>query len=168
MRRTALLGGAVTLVLTLGACGSESDLTADRARALQADVLAVTSAAAAGSWEAVDEAIRAARADLDAGLDAGDLSTARYREIDAALDRVAAEADAADEAQDQAVAAAKAKATAAAKVKATATATPTPTRTASPTAPAAKAPAEPTKDKSKGNKGKGAGAKHPPKPKKDK
>ena len=166
MRPAALLGGAVTLVLALGACSSESDLTAERARALQADVLAVTTAAAAGNWEAVDDGITAARADLDAGLDAGDLSTARYREIDAALDRVAAEADAADAAQDRAAAVAKAKATAAAKAKATATATPT--QAASPTAPAAKTPAAPTKGKGEDDKVKGPGSKHPPKPKKGK
>ena len=41
---------------------------------------------------------------LDAGADAGEVSTARYREIDAALDRVATELAAAQAAADQAAA----------------------------------------------------------------
>lgn len=159
MRRAAWLGCALTLALTLSACSSPPDLEVDRARTLEADVLVVTRAAAAAKWDAVAAGIAAARSDLDAGLDAGDLSTARYREIDAALDRVAAEAEAA---QDRAAAAAKA--TSAAATAKEATATPT---IAAPT-PAAKISATPPgSTKGKGSD-KGKGQKHAPHPKKNK
>ncbi|ROS30573.1 hypothetical protein [Cellulomonas sp. PhB150] len=160
MRRAARLGVACTLALTLGACGSPTDLTAETARSLQADVLSVTTAAAGGKWDAVDSGVAATRADLDAALDAGEISTARYREVDAALDRVAAEAE---DVQDRAAAAEKAEA-AAATAKATATATPT---VAPPTSTTKEPAAPPSSTKGKGHDN-GKGPKHPPKPKKNK
>ncbi|MBO9554439.1 hypothetical protein [Cellulomonas sp.] len=95
---------AVVLAVTLvtAGCGSRPDLTDDRAATLQAAVLQVTSAAAAGRWDEADAALADTRARLDAGVDAGEVSTERYREIDRALDGVTA-----------AVAAAKAQAAAA-------------------------------------------------------
>ncbi|RHA42322.1 hypothetical protein D1825_07455 [Cellulomonas rhizosphaerae] len=153
-------------MLAVGACGSQTDLAEDRAHTLQVDVLAVSTAAAAKKWDAVESALTAARKQLDAGLDAGEISTSRYHEIDAALDRVAAEVAAAED-RAAAAAVAKAKSEAAAKVKATATASPSADSTSVPTAKAPSAPKAGNKGKGADN-GKGPGSKHPPHPKKDK
>lgn len=114
---------AVVLVAALvtAGCGSRPDLTHDRAVTLQAAVMQMTSAAAAGHWDEADAAIADTRARLDAGVDAGEVSTTRYREIDRALDGVTAavaaaraQAVAAQAAAEQAAAAQAAAAQAAA------------------------------------------------------
>ncbi|KQR16777.1 hypothetical protein [Cellulomonas sp. Leaf334] len=105
MRRAVRAG--VVLVVALGCvgCGSAPELAADRAQSLQESVLAVTQAASEARWADARVLLADTQADLDAGVDAGDVSTARYREIDAALDRVAAELATAQAAADQAAAA---------------------------------------------------------------
>ena len=85
-----LTPGVLALVIVLGGCGRSPELAADRAGSLQDEVLDVTTAAAAGDWDAADAGIASAHAQLDAALDADDVTTARYHEIDAALDRVTA------------------------------------------------------------------------------
>jgi hypothetical protein len=107
-RRVLRACATVGVVALLGACGSSVELEADRARALQADVLALTAAAAAGKWDVVEDDLRSTRALLDAALESADVSVARYRQIDDALDGVAAEV----EAERDRVAAAKAAAAA--------------------------------------------------------
>jgi hypothetical protein len=92
-RARAAWPAVVVLVVTAfltGGCGAEPDLDADRASQLQEAVLQVSTAAAASQWDAADAGLVEARARLDAGVDAGEVSTARYREIDRALDAVAA------------------------------------------------------------------------------
>ena len=110
--RRPLAAVVLAAVLMTAGCAARPDLSADRAATLQDAVLHVTSAAAAGRWDEADAAITDTRARLDAGVDAGDVSTARYREIDRALDRVSAavasaraEAAAAQAAAEQAAAA---------------------------------------------------------------
>ncbi|MDM7831122.1 hypothetical protein [Cellulomonas edaphi] len=179
MRRPTLVGGLVACVLVLGACGGQTDLEGDRAHALQQDVLAVSTAAAAEKWDAVGAGLAAARAELDAALDAGDVSPARYHRIDAALDRVAAEVATARaraavvakaKATARAEATAQARAKASANAKATGAATAPPPTTTKTSGPAVKAPtpAQPSTKGKGANNGKGHGAKHPPRPKKDK
>lgn len=87
---------AVALGLALGVagvagCGSDPDLSAARAHALQASVLRVTQAAAEGRWQDAARLLAGTRARLDTGVDRGEVSTVRYRAIDAALDGVEAE-----------------------------------------------------------------------------
>ena len=89
----------------LRGCGSAPELEGDRAQKLQESVLGVTQAASEARWADAQVLLADTQASLDAGADAGEVSTARYREIDAALDRVAAELAAAQAAADQAAAA---------------------------------------------------------------
>ena len=102
VRIPALVLGAV---LVCAGCGSAPELAADRAASLQQSVLDVTQAASEARWADAQVLLVDTQASLDAGADAGEVSTTRYREIDAALDRVAAELAAAKAAADQAAAA---------------------------------------------------------------
>ena len=87
-RARASMVAVLTGVLLVAGCGARPDLAPDRGANLRAAVLEVTAAAAAGRWDAAEAALSDTRARLDAGVDAGDVSTTRYREIDQALDRV--------------------------------------------------------------------------------
>ncbi|MEZ0448910.1 mucin-associated surface protein [Cellulomonas sp. ICMP 17802] len=137
MRRAA--GLALAAVLVLAGCGGSTDLAPDRAHTLQQTVLAVTQAAAESRWDDALAQLDEARTELDAGVDAGEVSTARYREVDAALDRVTAEITA----EKERVAAAQAAEQAAA------------TPTATTPAPAPEPPAKgKDKDKDKNKNGK--------------
>jgi hypothetical protein len=90
-------------------CGSAPDLADDRAQTLQQSVLAVTQAAAEARWADAQGLLAETRSTLDAGADAGEVSTTRYRQIDAALEKVATEL-AAQQAAAEAAAAAQAAA----------------------------------------------------------
>ena len=112
MRTRRVLVGAVALAFVVAGCAGHPDLAADRASTLQDDVLTVTTAAAAGDWDAADAGIAALHVELDAAKESGDVSSARYDRIDGALDRVSsdveterAKAAAAQAAADQAAAA---------------------------------------------------------------
>jgi len=109
---TALVLGAV---LVCAGCGSKPDLEDDRAQTLQESVLAVTQAAGEARWADAQNLLLTTRTALDDGLDAGEVSTTRYREIDTALDSVATELAAAQAAADQAAAEQAAAAQAAAE-----------------------------------------------------
>ena len=89
MRRPAVL--VLVAGLLLAGCGGSTDLAPDRAHTLQTTVLAVSQAASEARWDDALGLLDEARAELDAGADASEVSTARYREVDAALDRVEAE-----------------------------------------------------------------------------
>lgn len=108
---TAVVLGAV-LVCT--GC-SRPDLETDRAASLQESVLAVTQAAGEARWADAQTLLLTTRTSLDDGLDAGEVSATRYREIDTALDLVATELAAAQAAADQAAAEQAAAAQAAAE-----------------------------------------------------
>jgi hypothetical protein len=92
MRR--LLGCAAlvlaTALLATG-CGSRPELDTQRAHTLQQSVLGVTQAAADGRWADAQTLLETTRTQLDAGADAGEVSTTRYRRIDSALDAVQSE-----------------------------------------------------------------------------
>ncbi|GEK23597.1 hypothetical protein CXY01_41170 [Cellulomonas xylanilytica] len=90
--------------LACAGCGGTPELAADRAEVLQESVLVVTQAASEARWADAQVLLVDTRAALDAGVDAGEVSTARYREVDAALDRVAADLAAAQAAAEQAAA----------------------------------------------------------------
>ena len=149
MRRVLVL--VLGVALLVAGCGGRPDLAPDRAHTLQSTVLAVTQASAEARWDDALALLGEARTELDAGVDADQVSTARYREVDAALDevesqitaerdRVAAEQAAAQQAAaDQAAAEQAAADQAAAEQAATSNAP----------APAPK-PAPPGKDKGKG------------------
>ena len=104
--RAAAVGLAAVLVV--GGCGHAPDLAAERAHALQQSVLAVSQAAAQGDWAQASTALDRTRTQLEAGADAGEVSSARYRQVDAALDdveqQVAAAQAAAQAAAEQAAA----------------------------------------------------------------
>ncbi|MBB2921688.1 mucin-associated surface protein [Cellulomonas cellasea] len=93
------LGPAVALVLVLVGCAQPPELDADRAGALQSAVLTVSEEAAAGRYDAAQAALAQVREQLEAAADAGEVSTARYRQVDDALDRTGQEVAAALEAQ---------------------------------------------------------------------
>ena len=97
----------VAVALFCTACGNAPDLAAERAQALQESVLSVTQAASEARWADAQALLAETQTALDAGADAGEVSTARYREIDAALDRVAADLAAAQAAQAAAAQAAE-------------------------------------------------------------
>ena len=106
MRRAARLTSVVLgVALVCAGCGSSPELAADRARALQDSVLAVSQAASEARWAEAQSLLVQTRGVLDDGVDEGEVSTARYREIDAALDVVATELAASQAAADQAAAA---------------------------------------------------------------
>ncbi|NUU17035.1 mucin-associated surface protein [Cellulomonas humilata] len=92
--------------LVCGSCAGSTELETDRAQALQESVLTVTAAAAEGRWVDAQSLLTDTRAALDAGKDAGEVSTERYDEIVAALDRVAADLAAEQAAADAAAQAA--------------------------------------------------------------
>lgn len=105
MRRPAVWTAVVLgAVLVCAGCADRPDLEPDRAQTLQESVLAVTQAAGEARWADAQTLLADTRADLDDGADAGEVSTPRYREIDAALDLVATELAAAQAAADQAAA----------------------------------------------------------------
>ncbi|MBO1750322.1 hypothetical protein J4G33_00730 [Actinotalea sp. BY-33] len=87
--RRRLLGLLLPAALVLGGCAAPSDLSEDAAGALQAAVLDLHRAAAEERYDAAEVAATEVRAALDAAAEAGEVSVARYRQIDAAL--VAAE-----------------------------------------------------------------------------
>ncbi|WP_315098838.1 mucin-associated surface protein [uncultured Cellulomonas sp.] len=112
-RRVGWTALVVASALACAGCADAApDLDADRARTLQESVLAVTQAAAESRWSDAQGLVAQTREALDQGADAGEVSTARYRQIDAALDgvesdlaaAVAAAAVAAEAAAEQAAA----------------------------------------------------------------
>lgn len=141
-RTRASLVLALAVMLALTGCGGRPDLEASRAHALQMSVLTVTQDAADGRWADARSALEVARGQLQAGSDANEVSLARYRAINAALDEVGGELDA-----EEAAAAAAAAARVAAQ----------PEVSAAPSTPATtQAPSGPTQPAGKA-KGKGAG-----------
>jgi hypothetical protein len=90
--------------LLCGSCADSPELARDRAETLQQSVLAVTQAAAESRWADAQSLLAETRTALDTGADAGEVSTERYRQIDAALDQVAADLTAQQAAADQAAA----------------------------------------------------------------
>ncbi|MFC4614369.1 hypothetical protein ACFO3K_06565, partial [Cellulomonas algicola] len=117
---------ASVLVATvlLGATGcARPDIDADRARALQSDVLAVTQASAEGRFDAAGALLDRLRAEVEDGRSSGDLSAERYATLAAAIDDVATELEASASAQAAAEAAAQAAAAEAAAEAARAQAT---------------------------------------------
>ncbi|MET0789071.1 MAG: hypothetical protein ABWY33_07510 [Cellulomonas sp.] len=140
-RRIALVLGAGLL---LAGCGGSTDLAPDRAHTLQQTVLAVSQAASEARWADALVLLDEARDELDAGVDAHEVSTARYREVDSALERVEAEITA----EQARLAAAQVAAEQAAAEASAAATEPAP----------APAPADPGKGKDKGP-GKGKGGK---------
>lgn len=86
---------AVAATLVLAGCGATPELASGRAAELQADVLTVTEAVAAGQYDVAAEALAEVRAGVQEAVDAGEVSTTRYHQIDEALDRTAAELEAA-------------------------------------------------------------------------
>ncbi|GIG21076.1 hypothetical protein Cch01nite_18000 [Cellulomonas chitinilytica] len=162
-RAVAVVVLAVALV-TAG-CAERPDLADERAASLQAAVLDVTSAAAAGRWDDAEAALVDTRGRLDDGVDAGEVSTSRYREVDRALDRVAgalaaarAQAVAAEAAAQQAAAVQAATEQAAAQAAADQAAADR-AAAATPARPADPQPAPAPKDKKgpSGPKGPGRG-----------
>ncbi len=97
LRRAVVTLGVALALLGVSGCGSSTELGTDRARTLQASVLAVTRAAADGHWREATTLLGSTRALLDAGVEQGEVSAMRYRAIDAALDEVEAELAAAQE-----------------------------------------------------------------------
>lgn len=160
MRRVRVAACAVvgSLALTLSGCGGQTELDASPAHTLQADVLAVTTAARAENWDLARAKIASTQTHLDAALDAGQVSGARYREIEAALARVAGLVTAArDEAPASSPSASPAATPSATKRPPTSTTKATPSHAAS------------TNQNGPGHgKGKGPGQKHTPKPPKNK
>jgi len=146
MRR--LLGCAAVVLaaalLTTG-CSSKPELDADRAHTLQQSVLDVTKAAADGRWADAQTLLATTRTQLDAGADAGEVSTTRYRRIDSALDAVQSELAAAQAALErQQAAAARAAADQAAQP---AVVTPSPAAVDTPATPPKGEPKHPPKGK---------------------
>jgi len=151
------------LTLTLSGCGGQTGLDATRAHTLQADVLAVTNAARTENWDLARAKIASTQTHLDAALDAGQVSGSRYREIEAALARVAAlvaaERDGASAANPSA------------SPVTTPSATKRPTTSTTKATPSHAASTAPTNQNGPGHgngKGKGSGQKHTPKPPKNK
>ena len=96
--RGTVVGLALTAGLVLSGCGSAPDLDPASADQLQQGVLVVSQTVAAGQYDAADAAVAQLREDLEAAVDAGDVSASRYGRIDAALVGVSAEVAAAREA----------------------------------------------------------------------
>ncbi|MDC7121110.1 hypothetical protein OMK64_06125 [Cellulomonas fimi] len=115
---------ALVATVLLGAAGcARPDVDADRARALQSDVLAVTQASAEGRYDAAAALLDRLRAEVEGGRSSGDLSSERYATLSAAIDDVATELEAAASAQAAAEAAEQAAAAEAAAEAARAQAT---------------------------------------------
>jgi hypothetical protein len=86
MRRALLAVLAVGLFGAAGCSGDTSPALSDSAgRQLQADVLAVTTSAAAHNWVAARSGLTKLRTDLAAARTAGTVSAARADAIDAAV-----------------------------------------------------------------------------------
>ena len=90
--------GAVALVLLLAGCGARQELDGSTQAVLQDGVLAVTEAAAAGRYDVAEAELVEVRTDLEAAVDAGQVTATRYRLIDDALDRATVELTAARDA----------------------------------------------------------------------
>jgi hypothetical protein len=90
MRRLLLAISAVGLVGAAGCSGNTSapSLSDAAARQLQADVLAVTTSAAAHSWVAASSGLKKLRTDLAAARAAGTVTSARAGAIEAATAKV--------------------------------------------------------------------------------
>ena len=154
VRWTAVVLG---VALVCAGCGSAPELAVDRAQSLQTSVLGVTQAASEARWADAQSLLVATRVALDDGVDAREVSAERYREIDAALDRVANELAASQAAADQAAAeqaAAEQAAAQAAAAQAAAERAAAEQAAAEQVAPAGPAKAPPAKGKGEG-KGKG-------------
>ncbi|HJQ42567.1 MAG TPA: hypothetical protein VJ831_05755 [Jatrophihabitantaceae bacterium] len=89
--RNALIAGSAAIVLA--GCSSGASTSSGNAT-LQADVLALTQAAAARNWPAADTAMSRLRSDLAAELAAGRVSAARAAGIRTDLAAVAADVSA--------------------------------------------------------------------------
>ena len=93
--RAAALGLAAAAAVGLTSCGSgmtvDNGMRPDAAKQLQGDVLALTQQAVAKNWTAARTALSTLRADLDASLAAGAISTKRAEAIRATAAQVAAE-----------------------------------------------------------------------------
>ncbi|GEM_PF-3199192 len=114
LARAVVVGAALLVAaLVLGGCAAP-ELSGDRAHTLQQDVLVVTQAAHEGRLDAARALLDRLRADAEQGREAGEISAERFATIDAALDDVAAELDAAVAEQAAAAAAAAQAAQAAA------------------------------------------------------
>jgi hypothetical protein len=110
MIRRFTAGLALALSLTLAGCAPAPELTTSAAERLQEQVLAVTTAASEGRLPAAVTALDAAEADLDRAFDRNEVSPDRYRQIldalrlvradvDAAIEKAEADAEAAREAE---------------------------------------------------------------------
>ncbi|WP_210478997.1 hypothetical protein [Naasia sp. SYSU D00948] len=109
MTRRILAGVALAVSLSLAGCASSPELTVSAADRLQQQVLAVTTAAAEGRYADARAALEVTVQDLEAAVDAEEVSPTRYREILAAvrlvradLEAAAAAAAAAEQAQREA------------------------------------------------------------------
>lgn len=109
---------ALGALVTLSACSPAPELDPGAATELQAAVLAVTQAAAAGRLDEAETGVSQVRETLEAAVDSGAVSAERYGEIDDALDRTAAELGAARQAEAERLAAEQAAAEQAAAAQA--------------------------------------------------
>jgi hypothetical protein len=93
--RHAVVGAAAAGALVLSGCAPSgtADFSPRVGAALQEAVHAVASASAQGRYDAASVALDEVRAVLDAAVELGEISVARYREVDSAILRTAAELD---------------------------------------------------------------------------
>jgi hypothetical protein len=153
----ALVAGCCAAVLIAGCSSGQSPsaVSAAGGATLQADVLALTRAAAAHDWSAADGALSELRSDLAQALAAGSVDAARGKQIQATIAAITA-----DLAAQRGTATSSTPPSSSASKAATTSATttrPTPRRTTStaPKPPAPKPPApKPTPTKRHGKKGK--------------
>jgi outer membrane biosynthesis protein TonB len=96
---SAVAGAALVLLIASGCQATPQDIAPDRAEAFQSRVLAVTTAVADGGFAAALESLTALQTELDAAAADGTLSFARHQRIEAAMDVVRADIQAAIEAQ---------------------------------------------------------------------
>ncbi|KQY47422.1 hypothetical protein [Cellulomonas sp. Root137] len=90
-RRAGWAALVVATALLCGSCAGSPELADDRAATLQQSVLAVSQAAAESRWADAQSLLAETRTALDVGANAGEVSTERYQQIDAALDQVASD-----------------------------------------------------------------------------
>jgi hypothetical protein len=98
-RGPAVLAPVIGLAVVLSGCAHAAELEPERAEVLQTAVLTVSEEVAAGRYDTAQAALAQAREHLEHAVDAGEVSTVRYRQIDDALDRTAQEVAVAVEAQ---------------------------------------------------------------------
>ena len=91
LARRVLIAWVVGLIVLTGCAGSPPDLTPDAAERLQEAVNGVVQAAVEGRYDDAGAALLATRAALDEAADAGQVSAARYRQIEDALQRAEVE-----------------------------------------------------------------------------